>query len=521
MSGFNINVFSIDEKYIEIDLSCSGVGGSGGSMAYGFFNSTTEFTAATLISGVSFTQMIEAWTNTFAGKRIKIPFGAKSFAFVDMANLTSNWLINGYYYDKTNDKITDLKEYVKEQVAFIDNAVQPHISEQNGFIFESGMLASNSDFIIRVFDLTNIKSVRIQLANLVASGAHAFAFYSVTTGFSSANYISGMSFTAFLAAGKDVTVDVPEGALRLLICEFNENISTYTITGYFAASRMDNFDERIIAIEEIVNDNVVACRGDSITAATYPTNLQNLLGTKYSVQNLGVGSAWIQDIAARQGGVPFLLLNDLEIPADNTTEITIPPTGVFNKYQSSGTQIAPIFNLATAMLEYSPCMIDNEEFIMTLTNPGSGYSANVTIRRVSAGNAFTIKAGTPIYPNSIKIYRNVLATVFFMGTNNTQGYTVDLNTYADTIINYHKDCLKLLNNSNYLILGLFNLSQRLYTRDQASSPVTDAELLAQNVAYELKMQDSNFARLMRKPLKPERRAQVLAAIERLSKGAVD
>ena len=83
----------------------------------------------------------------------------------------------------------------------------------------------------------------------------------------------------------------------------------------------------------------------------------------------------------------------------------------------------------------------------------------------------------------------VLATVFFMGINNTQSYIDDLNTYADTIINYHKDCLKLLNNSNYLILGLFNLSQRLYTRDQASSPMTDAELLAQNVAYELKMQN--------------------------------
>jgi hypothetical protein len=41
------------------------------------------------------------------------------------------------------------------------------------------------------------------------------------------------------------------------------------------------------------------------------------------------------------------------------------------------------------------------------------------------------------------------------------------------------------------------------------------------VAYELKMQDSNFARLLRKPLTPERRKQVLEAIEKLSKGASD
>lgn len=40
------------------------------------------------------------------------------------------------------------------------------------------------------------------------------------------------------------------------------------------------------------------------------------------------------------------------------------------------------------------------------------------------------------------------------------------------------------------------------------------------VAYELNMQDSNFARMMRKPLTPERRGKVLEAIEKLSKGDV-
>ncbi|WP_312200283.1 hypothetical protein [Anaerospora hongkongensis] len=40
------------------------------------------------------------------------------------------------------------------------------------------------------------------------------------------------------------------------------------------------------------------------------------------------------------------------------------------------------------------------------------------------------------------------------------------------------------------------------------------------IAYELKMQDSNFARMMRKPLTPERRGKILEAIEKLSKGDV-
>lgn len=39
------------------------------------------------------------------------------------------------------------------------------------------------------------------------------------------------------------------------------------------------------------------------------------------------------------------------------------------------------------------------------------------------------------------------------------------------------------------------------------------------VATELGMFDSNFCRMMRLPLKPERRKQVIAAIQKLSKEA--
>lgn len=381
---------------------------------------------------------------------------------------------------------------IEDDLKSLIPSVQTHISEQNGFMYTNGILDNNSNFKTRIFDLTNIKQVRIQLGTLAASGANAFSFYSATSGFGSSNYISGTSFTAFLAASRDMTLTVPAGAVRLLVCEFNANISTYIVTGFLLESKLDDIIERISSIEANTS-NMIVCRGDSITAGTdgaYPTNLQTLLGANFSVINLGAGSAWIQDIAAKQGGVPFLLLNDLVIPSDNTTETTVPPTGVYNKYQSTGTQICAPFNLSASRLEYSPCMIDNEEFIMTLTS-ANGSPGTVSIRRINAGDAFTIKAGTPIYTNSLKVYKDVLASVFFMGTNNTQSHTLDLPNYTDTIINYHKDCIKLLNNSNYLILGLFNISHRMYNRDLVSSSVTDAQLLAQHVAYELKM-DNEF-----------------------------
>jgi len=46
----------------------------------------------------------------------------------------------------------------------------------------------------------------------------------------------------------------------------------------------------------------------------------------------------------------------------------------------------------------------------------------------------------------------------------------------------------------------------------------DKGIRAAWVATELNMYDSNFCRMMRLPLSPERREQVLAAIEKLSKG---
>lgn len=103
------------------------------------------------------------------------------------------------------------------------------------------------------------------------------------------------------------------------------------------------------------------------------------------------------------------------------------------------------------------------------------------------GKEFTIRKGTPIYPNSISKYRDWF-NVFFMGTNNTSEYTIDLSTYTDTIIDYHNDCINTLNTSNYLVLGLFNIAQKMYSRDEASQlNPTNEEILNKYIEYETKM----------------------------------
>ena len=252
---------------------------------------------------------------------------------------------------------------------------------------------------------------------------------------------------------------------------------------YEVALQGSKIPQEIARKTDLVSSKNIACFGDSITADVYPTNLLGLLGNGYNVVNNGCGSAWLQDISARFGGVPALLLNDLAIPAGTTSFVL---SGINNKYQTGSFQIAPRYNLDRAQAAYSPLTIDNEDFNMVLTESGGVVTA--TLSRVSAGTAFTIKAGTKIYPASLTKWRNGYIPVFFMGTNNVAVYNFDLPTYTPTIINYHKDCLKLVESSNFLILGLFNISQRIYARDliPSASP-TNADLLAQYVSYELQM----------------------------------
>lgn len=371
---------------------------------------------------------------------------------------------------------------------YSENAIlQTHLSSQVGYCKVDGGFSVTAGFTTRVFDVANIERVKIQLASQAATGANAFAFYSVTSGFSASNFILGMTFADFLAKGSITEELIPNGAVRLLVCEFDNKIAGYTITGFvrdFDNNKIDGLDNRVTVLED-VNSKNIACFGDSITASSYPSNLVTILGPGYNVINNGVGSAWIQDISARFGGVPALLLNDLSIPSGTTPFVL---SGINNKYQAGSFQIAPKYNLDRAQDAYSPLTIDNEDFNMVLTESGGVVTATLT--RVTAGTAFTIKAGTKIYPASISKWRNGYTPIFFMGTNNVAGYNFDLPTYTPTIINYHKDCIKLVETPNFLVLGLFNISQRIYARDLIPSATpTNVDILAQYVAYEKQMTD--------------------------------
>ena len=268
-------------------------------------------------------------------------------------------------------------------------------------------------------------------------------------------------------------------------------MADFSEEGIKAAKYMDLEGNNIIKEPEIT-PITVACWGDSITAGptnlNYPQWLQTLLGDNYTVHNLGCGSAWLQDISARFGGVLARLANDITVPAD-TSEFEIPYNSVYNKYQTSGFQLAPRYNMNNAMKAFNPVIMGEEEFIFRFYYEND---VKLAIKRVNEGSEMTLKKGTFIIPFSTKSYSKMDYTVIFMGTNNFAYYNVNFTGESDSWIrykNYHDDCIKELPNTNYIILGLFNISQRIYNRP-SSSEVTDEEILTQQVEYETHMEET-------------------------------
>lgn len=326
---------------------------------------------------------------------------------------------------------------------------------------------------LQLFDVSDYEIIQIICSSRYASGdTLGVAFYDELE-LNTSNFIWGISLDELSRSFKKYLY-IPKGSKYVVICDRTDYLTNWTI------NKIELGNSRI---EENVVE--IACWGDSITAGTatpnYPTWLQKLLNT--TVINLGCGSAWIQDISARQGGVPALIYDEVVVPT-TTEPFEMDYNNAFNAYQSSKFQLAPRYDINNSELAYNPVTINGVKFNFKFSY-NNGVVLNVN--RIEEGKSFTIKRGTPIYPNSIGMYRG-LFNVFFMGTNNTSGYNTDLPAYTETIISYHDDCISMLNTANYLVLGLFNIGQRIYNRDEAEKLTpTDAEILEQYITYETTM----------------------------------
>ncbi len=195
----------------------------------------------------------------------------------------------------------------------------------------------------------------------------------------------------------------------------------------------------------------IVCWGDSLTygahggGVTYPLTLeamiQEKIGGPYQVPviNMGVGGESSITIVGRNGAIPYVLSEDLVIPADIT------PVDVY--YTSKeGQKVAP---LRQGKAGVNPVVIGGIEGILSITQEthvSKEFSYQFT--RTTPGEAKTVPAGTTLVTDASSKYLNYLPVVY-IGQNG--GYTdfADLIRQQRAIIDH-----QTANQDRFVIVGM-------------------------------------------------------------------
>ena len=206
---------------------------------------------------------------------------------------------------------------------------------------------------------------------------------------------------------------------------------------------------------------VVNCVGDSITQgqsdtlqpdgtlgdSQYPYYLQQLLGDKYTVNNLGAGGETIDTILSRVGAVGIKLPIDFvlsktaytgsDIANDTTNLLTSTYTGspikTLSQYRDSGQTYD---TMTTAFLRGIECQLAKVSGIYKLA------------RKTTVARDISIKAGEVLILNGQK-YRDAEISILFAGQNGTYTDGTDLANKCSLFA-------KNIPNNKYLIIGIYN-----------------------------------------------------------------
>lgn len=367
------------------------------------------FETLTIPTGTEFFILSKAKNSTFSANVLKYSMLGKSLANVITSNLKNT---NALFLD-TNTAMTVFEK-------------------KNGYyISNTGVLSGGGtfpDYYVNSYQVTAGTSIKALGTGFGSISAIAFYTDSTLTTLVSRHGGSGVV---------DLKLTVPVGATYAA----TTSVPTAIILAY---TYTENTKNAVLELTNTVNSlpslavkNVLAW-GDSLTAGAggtpYTTTLQNLIGSSYLVVNAGVGGETTNTIAARQGGMPFLLQNSITIPSDNSTNV---PVVFTNPY---GATTSPLLQGSSTTI--NPCIIDGIECTMTydVTN-------GLRIRRNVAGTARTIPVNTPLSTNYMKTYRNPYLFVLWMGTNAGYSSTADL-------VAQHKAMFDFSGVTNKIIIGM-------------------------------------------------------------------
>ena len=234
------------------------------------------------------------------------------------------------------------------------------------------------------------------------------------------NFAGTMDFANLIAT--DEVIDVSP-----YLVSFKLKAGTFT-------KRIKELESRVSTIE---NNNVIVCYGDSLTAATYPSDLQSLIGSNYNVVNRGVGGEPTHMISARQGGDPMYVSN-LVIPASTSPVIVGYEVATGIRSMSAGGYIQPL-RLDPTLAGINPCYIDGIQG--NLSYNGTDYRFN----REVAGTERTTGSKAIIHTQNMRDYKRPICAVIFMGQNGTFSSAESLVTQFNRMINY-------LDNDNFIVI---------------------------------------------------------------------
>lgn len=153
--------------------------------------------------------------------------------------------------------------------------------------------------------------------------------------------------------------------------------------------------------------------GDSLTAGaggngvSYPSVLQSLLGKEYQVINAGVGGEKTYTIAARQGGNPMTISEDVIVPNDGEYANIV-------LIDHFGNELKPLLQGGDKTI--NPCLINGHECNIRWTGDMLGNDGVYQITTTDTCS-FVMKKNTPILTNYMRKYHNPYAIIIWIGQN--------------------------------------------------------------------------------------------------------
>lgn len=193
----------------------------------------------------------------------------------------------------------------------------------------------------------------------------------------------------------------------------------------------------------------VNCFGDSLTFSygggeiTYPGTLKDLLGSKYRVNNLGIGGETTVTIAGRQGSIP-MRVKAVTIPAKvNTVEIA---------FCGEGEEVPKPLRQGEAGV--NPCFLRGIKGTLSITqSTTTSEDVKWYFTRQDSGEEVHIEEGEEVITQAALHRRNGIL-VLWTGTNDVfsdpLGKSVEKLLHKQRImIDYLKSCDK-----KYIVLGL-------------------------------------------------------------------